>query len=321
LNAQCEKYSRYNGRQWGVVELGMELLFLIPIGYLVYQAVMHGGGVDTIVLLASMQGRMGGLAQHILLFMEDVSFSYVQYDILANHLEKTKDGGAIAPKKYKWHRIFFENTAFSFKKDNSIFMHSVPNFVINRGDHIAVVGRSGEGKSTFLNILAGLFPVQSGKTTVDNKTFNEVGPDFFTKSISYIAQDVELFDMTLFENITLGRRIPKRTLDKVIKGCCLGELVRRSGTLHVNIGEKGIKVSAGEKQRINLARGLLQDKDILILDEITANIDADTTKRIWNFIFREYKDKTIVAVSHEPELLKHVKRRLRFVNGVGQEIM
>ncbi len=319
LNAQSEKFSRYNGNQWGFIELCIELLFLIPIGYLVYRAVMGYGGIDTIVLFASMQPRIGGLTQYIMLFMEDVSFSYVQYDILAHHLEKVTDCKSRHQGKYRWKKIIFENTKFCFKKDNALFTHCVPKFVINKGDHIAVVGKSGEGKSTFLNMLAGLFRVQSGNTMVDEKTFHEIGPDFFTRTVAYISQDVELFDMTLFDNVTLGRNVSKRELDKVIHGCCLDELVRRSGTMHINIGEKGMKVSAGEKQRINLARGLLLNKDILILDEITANIDADTTKKIWNFIFSEYKDKTIVAVSHEKELLNHVDRRLRFVKGVGRE--
>lgn len=91
--------------------------------------------------------------------------------------------------------------------------------------------------------------------------------------------------------------------------------------MHTDIGEKGIKVSAGEKQRINLARGLLLERDILVLDEITANLDPLTTQHIWKFIFEEYNDKTIIAVSHEPELLKHINRRLEFQNGHAQEII
>ena len=75
----------------------------------------------------------------------------------------------------------------------------------------------------------------------------------------------------------------------------------------------------GEKQRINLARGLLLNRDILVLDEITANLDPATTQKIWEFIFTEYQHKTIVAVSHEKELLNHVSRRLEFKNGYGTE--
>jgi len=87
--------------------------------------------------------------------------------------------------------------------------------------------------------------------------------------------------------------------------------------MNAEIGEKGVKVSGGEKQRINLARGLLLDRDILVLDEITANLDPATTAKIWQFIFSKYKNKTIIAISHEPELLKHVNKRIVFHGGRG----
>ena len=91
-----------------------------------------------------------------------------------------------------------------------------------------------------------------------------------------------------------------------------------NGNLDTPIGEKGIKVSGGERQRINLARGLLLDRDILVLDEITANLDPMTTERIWEYIFKEYKEKTIVAISHEKGLLQHTNKVVRFRNGRGK---
>lgn len=87
--------------------------------------------------------------------------------------------------------------------------------------------------------------------------------------------------------------------------------------MNLYIGEKGIKVSGGERQRINLARGLILNREILVLDEITANLDPKTTKKIWEFIFKEYKDKTIIAISHTPELLNHVNKVIEFNNGCG----
>lgn len=102
----------------------------------------------------------------------------------------------------------------------------------------------------------------------------------------------------------MGKRVAPEKLQKIIDGCCLNELIERmNGNIHTDIGEKGVKVSAGEKQRISLARGLLLDRDILVLDEITANLDPITTQNIWNFIFTAYGDKTIIAVSHEKDLL------------------
>ena len=144
---------------------------------------------------------------------------------------------------------------------------------------------------------------------------------FFDEHITYISQDVELFDMTLYDNIVMGKRVAPEQLQKIIDGCCLNELIERmNGNIHTDIGEKGVKVSAGEKQRISLARGLLLDRDILVLDEITDNLDPITTQNIWNFIFTAYGDKTIIAVSHEKDLLNHITRRLEFKKGVGKEV-
>ncbi len=316
---QQEYSARYNGIQWLGAELTIELLFLLPIGYFVYQMLATGQGLETIVLLTSVQARIRMLVVNIMHIMEGISETYVQYDILENGLEKI----SINPKKCpKWKQISFKNTLFEFKKERSAFVHVVDDFVIHKGDKIAVTGKSGEGKSIFLNILTGLLPVQGGSTKIDNKDFCDVGENNFASIMAYVSQDIELFNMTLAENITLGRKVPKKELEKVLRGVCLQELISRvSGNLDVNIGEKGVKVSAGEKQRLNLARGLLLNKDILVLDEITANLDADTTKKIWKFIFTEYKDKTIIAVSHEPELLKYVTRRLCFSDGQGSESM
>ena len=148
--------------------------------------------------------------------------------------------------------------------------------------------------------------------------YADVADDFFDKNLTYISQDVELFDLSLYENITLGHRVKKQELDRILSGCCLDDLIKKhNNDLNLTIGEKGIKVSGGERQRINLARGLILNREILVLDEITANLDPKTTKKIWEFIFREYKDKTIIAISHTPELLNHVNKVIEFNNGCG----
>lgn len=183
------------------------------------------------------------------------------------------------------------------------------------------MGRSGCGKSTFLNLLTRQFNVKEGKISVENLSYLNVSENFFNNNITYVSQDVELFDMSFYDNIVMGKQIKKEKLNKILKGCCLTELIERmDGNLHTDIGEKGIKVSGGEKQRINLARGLLLDRDILVLDEITANLDPYTTEQIWKFIFKEYSEKTIIAVSHEKELLNHVSRKIEFKQGLCNEV-
>lgn len=319
---QCNrKTMSYNALQWFLMDFFVRAQFLIPLGYFIIEMIKTGQGIDVIVMLVSVQSQMGDIGKQIMHFMSELGSSKPDFDLLSEHLGE-RDEVDTRPDKKQWKTISFFDTKFGFIKDNNSFEHAVPNFVINKGDHVAVMGKSGEGKSTFLNLLTRQYPVHSGAIMVDNKDYNDISQNFFDREFTYVSQDIELFDMSLYDNITMGKKVSPKELQKIIDGCCLNDLITRmKGNLHTDIGEKGIKVSGGEKQRINLARGLLLDRDILVLDEITANLDPTTTSKIWRFIFSQYKSKTIIAISHEAELIKHVNKRIFFKNGIASEII
>ncbi len=311
----------YNATQFGFVEVYLNCLFLIPIGYFVYKFIYTGYGVEIIVMIASMQPKIAELGRQYMTMMGEIAQAKTECAILAEHLNDNIIDTSNEVMLKDWNQIVFKNTVFKFLKDKSEFSHQVHNLIINKGDKLAVMGKSGEGKSTFLNLLTRQFKISKGEILVDDINYNNLPESFFDNQITYISQDVELFDMSLYDNILMGKRIAKDKLYKVLKGCCLEELIERmNGNLHTSIGEKGVKVSGGERQRINLARGLLLDRQILVLDEITANLDPVTTKSIWEFIFANYSDKTIIAVSHEPELLKHINKKIEFIKGKGKII-
>ncbi len=314
------KMMHYNSFQYGFTEIFINALFLFPIGYYVFRFIRTGQGVEVIVMIAAIQGKIAELGRQMMGLMTELARTGADYKILAEYLGNDAVTTEKKPNIRKWHRIEFTNTCFEYVKDGSVFTHQVADFSICPGDHIAVTGKSGEGKTTFLNLFTNQFHVTMGKVCVDGIDYKELPPAFFVDHMTYISQDVELFDMSLYDNIVMGKRISPQKLQKIIDGCCLNELIERmKGNLHTDIGEKGVKVSAGEKQRISLARGLLLDRDVLVLDEITANLDPVTTQHIWNYIFSEYADKTIIAVSHEKDLLNHITRRLDFKKGVGTE--
>lgn len=314
---------RYNALQWGFMELVIHTIFILPLGFYIYEFIKTGQGIEIIVMIVGIQDKIVRFGRLLMSLMHELATTQTEYRILAEHLGKnipTPTTNEKAPKK--WRNIVFDNTRFEFSKDGNIFCHQVPYFEIKPGDHIAITGKSGNGKTTFLNLLTRQFDANSGHIYLDGKDVTKLSLAFFDNNVTYISQDVELFDMTFYDNIVMGKQVSKAKLKKIINGCCLNDLIARmNGNMHTDIGEKGIKVSAGEKQRINLARGLLLDRNILVLDEITANLDPLTTQHIWKFIFEEYNDKTIIAVSHEPELLKHINRRLEFQNGRAQEII
>lgn len=311
---------RYNAWQWCFMELFVRAQFLVPLTYFIIQLVRTGNGLDVIVMLVSVQAQMGEIGRQIMHFMSDLIMTQQEFALMTEHLGVGKKSVDRRPAPRTWRSIVFDKTQFEFNDSNDTdFTHCIHSMVINRGDHIAVMGRSGEGKSTFLNLLTRQYLPQSGSITVDGVPYADMPQRFFDDNITYVSQDIELFDMSLYDNITMGRRVSARDMKKIINGCCLNELVARlNGNLNADIGEKGVKVSGGEKQRINLARGLLLGRDILVLDEITANLDPETTRKIWQFVFDNYSDRTIIAISHEPELVRHVNKRLVFKSGRGR---
>lgn len=316
-----KRVMHYNAFQRGLMEVFIQVQFLLPVGYYAYKLIKTGEGIEVIVMLAGIQGRIAELGRLLMAFMYDVADARSDCQILAEHLGDDEQDKKVGHSKKQWQTITFDKTFFEFPKSGSLFKHQVDYFEIHRGDHIAVTGKSGEGKSTFLNLLTKQYPVQGGKIMLDNQNYNQLPAAFFDKTITYISQDVELFDMSFYDNIVMGKKISSAALQKVLDGCCLNELIEKmNGNLQTSIGEKGIKVSGGEKQRINLARGLLLGRDILVLDEITANLDPETSHHIWDFIFKEYADKTIIAISHEDGLLEHINRRLHFKKGRGAEV-
>jgi ABC-type multidrug transport system fused ATPase/permease subunit len=312
------KANVFNARQWGFMEFFVQAQFLVPLSYFVFDLIKTGQGINVIVMLVGVQWQMGEIGRQIMHILTELAKAKQDFELLQEHIG-TEAGTGKGKIKKDWDSIVFKNTFFEFAADNILFRHRVEYFEIRRGDHVAVMGKSGSGKTTFLNLLTHQYNAARGQIEVDGTDYKKLAKKFFDDKFTYISQDIELFDMTLYDNIAAGKNIDRATFQKVVDGCCLNELIdRMGGDLHTYIGEKGVKVSGGEKQRINLARGLLLDRDIMVLDEITANLDPETTDKIWNFIFSEYRDKTIVAISHEPALLKHVNKRLVFLDGDGR---
>jgi ABC-type bacteriocin/lantibiotic exporter with double-glycine peptidase domain len=309
----------YNAYQWGFMEFFVQIQFFAPLIYFAYRLIQTGQGIEIIVMLAAVQSHMIEIGRQIMHFIQPVISAQQEFALLSEHMGDAHVDNTNSSYDKNWRQIIFQNTYFDFKKDGNTFIHSVPNFIINRGDHIAIMGESGAGKSTFFNLLTRQYKAKKGKVLLDDIEYKSISQNFFDKEFTYVSQDIELFDMTFYENIVMGKKISLKQFQEIIDGCCLNELLARmGGNPHTDIGEKGVKVSGGEKQRINLARGLLLDRNILVLDEITANLDPVTTKKIWRFVFKKYANKTIIAISHEPELVNHVNKELVFKKGIGK---
>ncbi len=208
---------------------------------------------------------------------------------------------------------------FSYDKtadDDSKNLREV-SLSIKAGERIALVGASGSGKTTFLKILHGLYPVQFGKITVDGKQLRK-SLDQVDLGTTLVPQEPELFSATILENITLGIDTPDTAVAKVLELAAFTDVVESLPEgLASKINEKGVNLSGGQKQRLALARALLfaTEKTIILMDESTSSVDPHNERIIYKNIFRHFTGTTIIATIHKFNLLEQFDRIILFNAG------
>lgn len=195
---------------------------------------------------------------------------------------------------------------FSYEKKSELI--KIPEFTLNKGDKISIMGESGQGKTTTINILAGLYNIKNGEFLINGENKKDKKLD-----LVFVSQEVDLFDLSIRENLALGKQISDEKIIKLIEDAGLKKwyLGLKDG-LDTIVGEKGVKLSAGQKQRLNLIRGILIDKEVYFLDEPTSNLDSSSEKRIINMIEKYLKDKTYVIVTHRENLKTLCKKHYIF---------
>ncbi len=201
----------------------------------------------------------------------------------------------MSPKGYD---INFENVKFSY--DTSETVLNGVSFTAKQGEVTALVGPSGGGKSTAMKLAARFWDIGSGKITIGSEDVNAVEPETLLKEISIVFQDVTLFNNTVLENIRIGRK--GATDDEVMEAAknaqCHEFIMSMPNGYNTMIGENGSKLSGGERQRLSIARALLKDAPIVLLDEATSSLDIQNESAVQKAISRLTKDKTVIVIAH-----------------------
>jgi ATP-binding cassette, subfamily B, bacterial len=210
--------------------------------------------------------------------------------------------------------IFFDNISFSYGA-KPVFQNKTLR--INAGEKVGLVGYSGAGKSTFVNLILRFFAVQSGRILIDGQDIAQVSLESLRQSIALIPQDPILFHRTLEENIRYGR--VEGSEEEVIVAAKLAhcdEFIRKCPQgYHTLVGERGTKLSGGEKQRIAIARAMLLKAPILILDEATSALDSVTERYIQESLDKLMENATTIVVAHRLSTLSKMDRILVFDQG------
>ena len=195
------------------------------------------------------------------------------------------------------HDIMFDNVSFSY--GNGAVLNGV-SFTAKEGEVTALVGPSGSGKSTAARLAARLWDVTGGTIRVGGVDISTVDPEVLLSDYSMVFQDVVLFDDTIRENIRLGRRgASDEEVYKAAKAANCDEFVKMlPNGYDTTIGENGAKLSGGERQRISIARALLKDAPIVLLDEATASLDVENETKVQEALSRLLSGKTVLVIAH-----------------------
>ena len=222
-----------------------------------------------------------------------------------------KDGQNIELKR---HDIKFSDVCFSYDKKQ--ILNNI-SFYIPEGSTTAIVGPSGSGKTTICNLIARFYDVNSGVITVGDKNIKDITCDSLLKNISMVFQKVYLFNDTIKNNILFGNpnASDNEVINAAIKAHCHEFISKLPNGYDTIIGDGGATLSGGEKQRISIARAILKDSPIIILDEATASVDPENEHLIQNAISSLTKGKTVIVIAHRLATIQDADQILVIDNG------
>jgi len=212
-------------------------------------------------------------------------------------------------------KITFENVNFNYIEGKNIFNDK--NLSIEAGERVGLVGFSGSGKTTFVNLILRYFDIASGIISIDGQDISEVTQESLRQEIAVIPQDASLFHRSLMENIRYGREnaTDAQVIESSKRACCHEFVIELEKGYDSLVGEGGVKLSGGQRQRIAIARAILKNAPILILDEATSALDSVTERKIQKSLAVAMEGKTTIVIAHRLSTLSMLDRILVFDEG------
>lgn len=283
-------------------------IFILLGGIYVMNGEMSLGALVAAYTYNSMLGFPIKQAGRVLsqMSMAFVAIDRIQ-DILAQQVE-SKDGTLA---KNLCGDIRFENVSFQYDATSKAVLSNV-SFEMKGGEKLAIMGKSASGKTSLVKLLTRLYELSDGTITIDSKNIARYELSSLRNRIGYVMQQSTLFSMDLGENLAYAKsEASSEEKEQVLElaGFENYHTILPKG-MHTQIGEKGVNLSGGQKQRLSLARTLIKDHDILILDDITSALDKNTEKKVLENVMRQAVDKTVWIITHRLSTLKYVDKVL-----------
>lgn len=214
----------------------------------------------------------------------------------------------------QWDTLTLKDVSFSYGKNKATIADI--SMALSRNSHIGIVGKTGSGKSTIAKVLAGLYPISSGRYAIGKTSFSDITREDQIRHVTLLLQETEIFNLSLRDNITLMKNIEPKMIKRALEIAQLLDVVSAlPNGLDTLVGEKGYHLSGGERQRVGIARAICRDTDILIFDEATSSLDTKTETRIQEAIEKELAEKTVIIIAHRVSTLRNVDRLYVFDKG------
>ena len=276
---------------WRILQGNMTLGDLMM--FLVYLTMLLGPIASIASSAMQFQNNLAGLDRVLDLLGEPTE---INGNANARDLQRSDVAGAVR----------FDNVSFRYPNAEQFVLSDV-SFSIRAGSTVALVGRSGAGKTTLCNLVARFYNPTSGSIQLDGMNLEDIQLESFRRLLGVVEQDVFLFDGTVYENIAYGRRgASLAAVQAAAEAAAAREFIEALPQgFETWIGERGVKLSGGQRQRLAIARAILADPKILILDEATSNLDSESERLIQNSLKRLLQGRTAFVIAHRLSTITH----------------
>ena len=289
-----------------ILEFMSILLLIITIFFMVHYEYDKVSIITFLALFAAAGFKIIPSINKIIFSLQHLKFYLPVSEIVITDLKLKKKEITNTPQNISknW-RVQIKNLSYIYPKSKKFVFRNI-NLDIKKFDIIGITGPSGVGKSTFINCLIGLLKPSNGEIIIDQESIFD-NLKLWQNKIGYVPQQVFLTDNNIFSNIAFGVESKKINKHKIFQASQISQLsnfLKKKQDYFKIIGERGVRISGGQMQRIGIARALYNEKDILIFDESTSSLDLETEKKFFKSIENFKRKKTIIIISHKLNTLK-----------------